>query len=323
MTFQKFWNNRTLVLLVILMVMLACGHANAGERQPVDIAMVLFRGITKAEEGFLDAIKKSTEFDVNVKIFDAEQDDTKLHEIVDQIEEGRYRLIYSFGTAATQQLMKKIRETPIVFDVVQRPYEAGIINNWNSSGNNSTGASNYVSMVSAFKTIGMLMHIHKLGFLYYAKDPATEYQKTDILQQQHKFGFSVVDLPIKNKETISLTLKKMIDEKPDAVMVPSDSFIKTNGDAIFTVLNKHRIPSIVIIPEMVKENGALISLGPDYYTLGQLAAENALEILRGRKPSELPTLRVKQLNLVINQRTADKLGITIPIQLRRLSEIVR
>jgi putative ABC transport system substrate-binding protein len=311
------------VLAVIFVAMFVGGDASAGQRQPVDIAMVLFRGMTRAEEGFLDTLKKSPDFDVNVTIFDTAQNPAKLQEVIGRLEKGSYRLIYVFGTTATQQIMKRIKNTPIVFNIVQRPIEAGIIKEWNSSGNNITGASNYVSMESAFKTIGMLMHIHKLGFMYYANDPSTAYQKADILQQQRRFGFSLVDLPIKSKETISNTMKQMLDEKPEAVMVPSDSFIKANGDKIFATLNKHRIPSIVIIPEMVKENGALLALGPDYYTLGQLAAENSIEILKGKKPSELPIERVSQLSLVINQRTADKLGITIPMQLRRLSEIVR
>ncbi len=304
------------------MVILTVSDASAGQRQSADIAMVLFRGITTAENGFLDTLKKSPAFDVKVKIFDTAQNPQKLQEVIGQLEKGNFRLIYVFGTTQTKQIMKKIKNTPIVFNIVQRPIEAGIIKEWNNSGNNITGASNYVSMESAFKTIGMLMHIHKLGFMYYVNDPSTGYQKTDILQQQRKFGFSMVELPIRSKETISQTLKQLLDEKPDAVMIPADSFIMANGADIFAVLNKHRIPSIVIIPEMVKEDGALLALGPDYYTLGQMAAENALEILRGKKPSELPIRRVSQLNLVINQRTADKLGIAIPLQLLRLSEIV-
>lgn len=318
-------NYYKLMSAVILLVMFGGVDVSAGQRQRADIAMVLFRGMTRAEKGFLDTLKKSPEFDVNVKVFDTEQNPAKLEAVINQLEKdhGRYRLIYVFGTTATQKVMKRFKNIPIVFNIVQRPIEAGIIKEWNSSGNNVTGASNYVSMESAFRTIGMLMHIHKLGFMYYAKDPSTGYQKIDILKQERNFGFSLVDLPIQSKETISLTIKRLLDEKPEAVMIPADSFIKANGAEIFAILYKHRIPSIVIIPEMVKENGALLALGPDYYTLGQLAAEDAIEILRGKKPSDIPIGRVNQLNLVINQRTADKLGITIPLQLRRLSEIVR
>lgn len=321
--YMKFVTALFFVVISAVVDASAGGYAASGQRQSADIAMVLFRGITRAENGFIDTLKKSPEFDVKVKIFDTAQDPAKLQEVIGQLEKSRYRLIYVFGTTVAQQVTKRIKNTPIVFNIVQRPIEAGIIKGWNSSGNNVTGASNYVSMQSAFKTVGMLMHIHNLGFMYYASDPATGYQKTDILEQQRNFSFSLLDLPIESKETISNTIKKLLDEKPEAVMIPSDSFIKANADAIIPLLNKHRIPSIVIIPEMVRENGALLALGPDYYTLGELAAENAIEILRGRKPSELPIKRVTHLNLVINQQTADKLGITIPLQLLRLSEIVR
>lgn len=309
-------------LLLLPLVFYLGSDAWAGERQVADVAMILFRGMTRAEEGFLDSLKKSTEFDVKITVFDTAQDRAKLQEAITQVEGGAYRLIYTFGTTVTQQVFKRIKNTPIVFNIVQRPIDAGVVADWESSGNNVTGASNYVPMESAFKTLGMLIHIHSLGFLYYAKDPSTGYQRTDIQEQQRNFGFSIVDLPIADKETIPNTLKQLIDLKPEAVLIPADSFIKANADAIFPVLNKHRIPSIVIIPEMVKENGALLALGPDYYNLGQLAAENALQILRGKSPADLPIRRVSHLNLVINKRTADKLGISIPLQLLRLSEVV-
>jgi putative ABC transport system substrate-binding protein len=105
-------------------------------------------------------------------------------------------------------------------------------------------------------------------------------------------------------------------------MFPSDSFIKANADRIMTALNRHRIPSVVIIPEMVKENGALISLGPDYSKLGELAGMSALDLFRGKKPAEIPIKRVQNLNITVNLKTADKLGINLPIQLLSLSTVI-
>lgn len=292
-------------------------------REQVKVAMILFRGETPAEKGFIETLQKSPQFDVKLTIFDVNQNAAQLDRLLETLNPAEYRLIYTFGTTVTQKVMKKVRDTPIVFNIVQRPVEGGIVKAWEHSGNNVTGASNYVSMESALKTLKLVMHIHKLGFMYYVNDPSSLYQKVDLEELQTRSGFIKFDLPIQNRETIPQTLKSMLDLKPDAVMFPSDSLIKANAHRIISTLNKHKIPSIVIIPEMVKENGALIALGPDYYTLGRLAAENALEILNGKKPTDIPVKRVAQLNITINLRTADRLGATFPIQLLRLSEVIR
>jgi len=167
------------------------------------------------------------------------------------------------------------------------------------------------------------MTIRKLGFVYSSHDPAPRFQLTDIRQQERRFGFQTLAFPIAGKEGIAATLKKVIDARPDAVIFPSDSFVKANADQIISVLNRHRIPTIVVIPEMVKENGALLSLGPDYRTLGRLAAENALQVLQGNPPANLPVRTVPHLSLLINLLTADRLGINIPLQLLSVATVVR
>jgi len=308
--------------LLLAVLLLATAPAWGAEREVKRIAMILFRGETPAEKGFRDILAASKDFDVKITVLDANQSKDKLRNIVDTLDLAHFDLFYAFGTMATQMAMEKIKEKPIIFNVVQRPVEAGIIKSWEHSGNNATGASNIVSTESAFKTLALVMSIRKLGFVYYDKDPAPKYQKNDIAKEQKKFGFKLVDIPVRDQQAIPAALIKIVNAKVDAVMFPSDSFIKANADIIMTTLNKHKIPSIVIIPEMVKDNGALLSLGPDYYELGKLAAHNALEVLHGKQPTDVPSKTVSSLRISINLKTADKLGINFPLQLLSLSTII-
>jgi putative tryptophan/tyrosine transport system substrate-binding protein len=295
----------------------------AWPREKVEIAMILYRGQTVAEKGFMETLKKSKEFEPHFNVFDCAGDAKKLDGILKYLAPAKYRLIYVFGTTAAQKLMKKTKDVPIVFNIVQRPIEGGIVKSWKNSGNNCTGASNFVPMEMVLRTLRLVKNIQTLGVMYYYKEPNSLYQKEDIDALQAKFGFNLIDLPIRSKETMQEAFLEMLERKPDVVIFPSDSFVKANADKIISTLNKHKIPSIVIIPEMVQENNALLALGPDYYTLGKLAAENAIEILKGKKPSELPVRTVDRLKIVINMRTADRLGIIFPIQLLMFSEVVR
>ena len=312
---------RRLFSTTLLLLILFSTGAEARER--VEIAMVLWRGETAAEKGFRERLAASKEFEVVITSFDPDQNKEKLQQILAGLDRNRFRLIYTFGTLVTQAALKQHSDLPIIFNIVQRPVEGQIAASMERPGGRATGASNLVPMDSAFRTLGTLMNIRKLGFVYSSHDPAPRYQLAEIKKQQKRFGFKTFEFPITGKEGIAGTMKQVIDARVDAVIFPSDSFVKANATRIIGILNQHRIPSVVVIPEMVSENGALISLGPDYRTLGQLAAENALEVLKGKKTADLPVRTVPHLSLVINLSTADRLGIHLPLQLMSVATVVR
>ena len=312
---------RLLLLAALSVAFLFPSAAVAKER--VEIAMVLWRGETVAEQGFRERLAASPDYEVAVTAFDAGQSKEKLDTILAGLDHKRFRLAYTFGTMVTQAALQQTRDIPIIFNIVQRPVEGKVVTSMEQPGGRATGASNLVPMDSAFRTLGTLMNIRKLGFVYSSHDPAPRYQLAEIKQQQKRFGFKTFEFPIKGKEGIAGTMKQVIDARVDAVIFPSDSFVKANASRIIGILNKHRIPSVVIIPEMVSENGALISLGPDYRTLGQLAADNALFVLKGSKPGHLPVRVVPQLSIMINLATADRLGIHIPLQLLSVATVVK
>lgn len=283
----------------------------------VEIAMVLWRGETIAENGFRDKLEQEKGFKFNFKIFNAGQNNENLEKVIAGLDSSRYNLIYTFGTTATKAVMKKVKDVPIVFNIVARPVESGIIKSWEKSGNNVTGASNTVPMDSVFRTISLVMQIRKLGFIYNPAEINSRIQKEEIEKLQQKYGFMLIEIPIDNSEKVSAALKKVLDSKVDAVMFPSDSMVTANADKLVSVLNKNKIPTIASIPEMVDKNRALLSLGPDYYELGALAAQNALEIFKGRKPTDVGIKTVDNLQLTFNPETAHNLGISFPVQLMK------
>lgn len=292
-------------------------------KNDVHIAMVLWRGVTEAEQGFQAQLKESGEFGCHFEIFDANQDKKKLKTIIQALDPSKYDLIYAFGTTVTKMLKQRVSDRPIVFNIVSRPIKAKVIDSWENSGSNVTGASNAVPMHSAFSTVSRVLKIRRLGFLYNPKEDNSKIQRDEIEGLQGKFGYRMVDVPIETLDDLPGAIGKLLDGNVDAVLLPSDSFVKASADHIIPLLNENRIPSIVSIPAMVRDNQAFLGLGPDYYKLGKLAGEKAIAILRGNEPNQVPSSTLKRLHMTVNLSTARKIGVNVPVQVLRLATVVQ
>ena len=106
------------------------------------------------------------------------------------------------------------------------------------------------------------------------------------------------------------------------VLIENGRFI-ANGPRIAELAAHHRLPAMFSIKEHV-EAGGLLSYGPDLVEVNRRAASYVDKILRGDKPATLPVEQPRQFDLVINLKTAKKIGITISPQfLARVDKIIR
>jgi len=106
----------------------------------------------------------------------------------------------------------------------------------------------------------------------------------------------------------------------DALMVTSSPFGLAGGQAAEAAL-RHRLPSIG--PNRSAEAGYLMSYGPNISDMFRLAADYVDKILKGAKPADLPVQRPTKFELIVNLKTANALGLTVPLTvLGRADEVI-
>jgi putative ABC transport system substrate-binding protein len=74
---------------------------------------------------------------------------------------------------------------------------------------------------------------------------------------------------------------------------------------------KGRLPAIYYNPEWV-EDGGLMSYGVSFTGLYRRAAVYVDKILKGAKPGDLPVEQPMKFEFVVNLKTAEQIGLTIP-----------
>ena len=103
----------------------------------------------------------------------------------------------------------------------------------------------------------------------------------------------------------------MTSQHADALVMSSDAFFVLNRTRIVALAIHHRLPAPYHHTEHVHAGG-LMAYGPNYHDLIRRAATYVDKIFKGAKPGDLPIEQPSRLELVINFKTAQALGLTIP-----------
>jgi len=82
-----------------------------------------------------------------------------------------------------------------------------------------------------------------------------------------------------------------------------------------------RLPLISLFGEFPKAGG-LIAYGPNVGEIFRRSGEYVGKVLHGAKPSDLPIQRPEKFYLVINLKTAEELGVTVPPLLLGTADVV-
>jgi putative tryptophan/tyrosine transport system substrate-binding protein len=119
------------------------------------------------------------------------------------------------------------------------------------------------------------------------------------------------------------TVVAMTHAQADALIMLGGSFFGPNRAQIADLAARHRLPSVCPSRRFV-EAGCLMSYNVSVRDMGQRAAIYVDKILKGAKPADLPVEQPTKLELVINLRTAQALGLTIPPTfLFQATEVIR
>jgi putative tryptophan/tyrosine transport system substrate-binding protein len=92
-------------------------------------------------------------------------------------------------------------------------------------------------------------------------------------------------------------------------------------DLIIAAAARYRVPAIYFFRSFA-DSGGLISYGPDFAPQYPQAAEYIDRILKGEKPGDLPIQMPTKVPLVINLKTANALGLNVPLGLLNAADEV-
>ena len=254
----------------------------------------------------------------------AEERTDHLLNIARELIDSGAKILVTAGTPATLAA-RRINATPsIVFVGVGDPVALGIVDSLTQPGGNATGLS-LSSRELITRRLQLLQElvpsIRRLGVII-RNDPGLEQRLLDIRNSSERMGIKTVEFVAATGKALELAFLWLRSDRPDALYVASGPLGPSKRAEIVALAAQARIPAIYSFPAFTAAGG-LMSLAPDENELFRRAAGYVDRILNGARPADLSVEEPKKFELVVNLKTAEALGLSVPQSLlSRAAEVI-
>lgn len=216
---------------------------------------------------------------------------------------------YPAALAAKQGTM-----LPIVANNAGDPVSTGLVESLARPGGNVTGISD-VSAELTPKRMEFLKlmapGLHRVAILWNADDLGMTMRSRASEAGAKALGLNVQQLGVREPDDFNDAFKAMDAERPDAILMVTDSLTVLNRKRVFEYAAAHRLPAIYEFDFLAREGG-LMSYGPDPDESSDRVAALIDRILKGNKPAELPFEQPTRFKFVVNLKTARAIGLDPP-----------
>jgi putative tryptophan/tyrosine transport system substrate-binding protein len=218
-------------------------------------------------------------------------------------------LIVAVSTPAAQAAKRATLTTPIVF-IAGDPVGTGLVASLARPGGHVTGVTGIGAEIGG-KCLELLRElvpaVTQVAVLVHATDPFARPFLEDIQAAAQPIGVRIHPVVVQGEEEFDGAFTAIVHEGVGAVIV--QLILATPRAAALAV--QHRLPAMAT-SETFAESGGLMTYGSKSAWRSQSVVTYVDKILKGAKPADLPVQRPMKFDLVINLKTAQALGLTIP-----------
>jgi putative tryptophan/tyrosine transport system substrate-binding protein len=237
----------------------------------------------------------------------------------------RADVIAATSTPANRVAKAATTTIPIVFTTSSDPVELGLVASLSHPGSNVTGAVTLNVEVGS-KRLELLHEIvppaAMIVELVNPNNPNLETQLRNLEAAGHTVGRRILALSARTQTEIDAAFSRLVEQQAGGLLINTDAFFFSQRDQLIALTKRHAIPAIFDRREFV-EAGGLMSYGGSVTDVYRLAGIYTGRILDGTKPADLPVQQSTRVELVINLKTANSLGLTLPLSLLgRADEVI-
>ncbi|HEV8342381.1 MAG TPA: ABC transporter substrate-binding protein [Candidatus Binatia bacterium] len=250
-----------------------------------------------------------------LEIRDTKGDLKAAEEAARNLEQEKVNLIFTTRTSVTIAAKRATADIPIVFSAGTDPVVLGLVESFAKPGGRLTGVYEPGTDLTA-KRLEILKEIvpklRRVLAFYDPRNPvASESARLAREEIARLRGVEFVERHFASVEELEAAIRAVRAGEVDAFFQLSDSMVNNQAQLIIETARVKKLPTMFLDQTSVIKGG-LASYAVSFHELGRLSAKYVQRILAGVKPKDLPVEGVRKIDLVINLKTAQQIGLTIP-----------
>ena len=246
-------------------------------------------------------------------------------EIFTELVNLKVNVIVTIGEDMTQRARQATSTIPIVMAYSNYPLEAGLVQSLARPGGNVTGVNLSPTAELEAKRLELLKEaipkISRVAFLGLRSEWESPIGRS-VQSAAGRLGMSL-HLAENTPSEYGTAFATISRDRPDAVFVANSPVNFGHRNTIVELVTKAQLPASYQDKQFVLAGG-LMSYGSNVPDQFRRAALIVAKVLKGANPADLPVEQPTTFELIINQRTAKALGLTIPQSLLvRADEVIQ
>lgn len=314
----------TVLYFSIIFLFILTNSAGAQEYEIGISQFVEHPSLDLAREGFVDQLAEEGYVEgenLQIDLQNAQADFSTAQTIAQRFNQNKLDLVLAIATPSAQTAANVISETPVLITAVTDPVEAGVVNSMEAPGGNVTGTTDMNPVAKQLELIKQFLpELNTLGILYNPGEVNSVVQVDLAKEKAKEMGVAIEEGTVSNSSEVSLAVSSLVGNV-DAIYVPTDNIIVSAMPTVLQTAYNNQIPVFASENNSV-EQGAIATLGIDYYQLGKQTGSMAARILNGADPAEMAVESSKELKLYINQKSASEIGLEIPADLLESADTI-
>ncbi len=252
----------------------------------------------------------TTTDNLEIDFMNAEGDQSQVQTMSKKLVDNGNELLIGIATPAAQGLANATTELPIIMGAVTDPVGANLVTDLKNPGGNITGVSDQTPVADAVSLIKEITPDAKtIGILYSSNEDNSKIQVAEFKAAAEEAGYTVLEYAVASSNEIAATVE-VASSKADVLFTPVDNTVASAFSTVVSVANKTKTPIFTSVEDMV-EGGGIASVTLSQYDLGVATGKMAAKILDGANPADTPVQIFNEGTVVVNQKVAKELGITL------------
>ncbi|WP_273443653.1 ABC transporter substrate-binding protein [Treponema berlinense] len=288
--------------------------ANSEKKVKIGIAKIVQHvALDSVEQGIVDYLKDNG-IDAEYDLQNANGDVNTAAQIALKYKDENVDVAVGIATPVALALANSIKDIPVVFGTITDPLGAGLVTTLDHGEGNVTGMSDAIPTEQHIALFKEIAGIKTLGYIYTSSEANSVSSLELVKNACQKLGLNLVTQSIANSSEVKQAAETIVN-RVDGIYLTTDNTVFSALSSLIQVFEKAKKPIFSGDVTGAMNGGCVIASGFNYYKAGRATGEMVLQILNGKKPSELPVrfmTEPEDFDLLFDLDSAKNCGIEIP-----------